>query len=75
MDVCLVTVACCQVEFSATGSLLVQWSPTECGVTEYDREASTVRRFGPLGAVDRRKKNCINKNAIWRVCFNFGTTQ
>jgi hypothetical protein len=40
MDVCLVSVVCCQVEVSATGWSLVQRSPTECGVSECDREAS-----------------------------------
>jgi hypothetical protein len=36
----LVSVVCCQVEVSATGWSLVQRSPTECGVSECDREAS-----------------------------------
>jgi hypothetical protein len=40
MDVCLLCVVCCHVEVSATGWSLVQRSPTECGVSEYDREAS-----------------------------------
>jgi hypothetical protein len=35
-----VSVVCCQVEVSATGWSLVQRSPTECGVSECDREAS-----------------------------------
>jgi hypothetical protein len=38
MDVCLVSVVCCQLEVSATGWFLVQRSPTECGVSECDRE-------------------------------------
>jgi hypothetical protein len=33
-------VVCCQVEVSAT----VQRSPTECGVSECDRESSIMRR-------------------------------
>jgi hypothetical protein len=37
-------VVCCQVEVSASGLLLVQRSPTECDVSEYDREASIMRR-------------------------------
>jgi hypothetical protein len=41
MDVCLVWVLC--VVF-ASGWSLVQRSPTECDVSEYDREASTKRR-------------------------------
>jgi hypothetical protein len=36
----LVSVVCCQVEVSATIWSLVQRSPTECGVSECDREAS-----------------------------------
>jgi hypothetical protein len=43
----LVSVVCCQVEVSATGWSLVQRSPTECGVSECDREASTVGRPWP----------------------------
>jgi hypothetical protein len=35
-----VSVVCCQVEVSATSWSLVERSPTECGVSEYDREAS-----------------------------------
>jgi hypothetical protein len=34
MDVCLVSVVCCQVEVSSTGLSLVQRSPTECGVSK-----------------------------------------
>jgi hypothetical protein len=33
-------VVCFQVEVSAKGLSLVQRSPTECGVSECDREAS-----------------------------------
>ena len=32
-------VVCCQVEVTATGLSLVQRSPTECGVSEYDRKS------------------------------------
>ena len=44
-----VSVVCCQVEVSATGWSLAQRSPTECGVSECDREASTMRRPWPTG--------------------------
>ena len=37
---CLVNFVCCQIEVSASARSLVQRSPTECGVSEYDREAS-----------------------------------
>jgi hypothetical protein len=36
----LVSVVRCEVEVSATGWSLVERSPTECGVSECDREAS-----------------------------------
>jgi hypothetical protein len=39
----LVNVVCCQVEFSATFRSLVQRSPTQCGVSEFDRGASQWR--------------------------------
>jgi hypothetical protein len=40
-------VLCCQVEVSASGSSLFQRSPTECGVSECDREASRMRKPWP----------------------------
>jgi len=47
----VVSVACCQVEVSVAGRSLVQRSPTECGVSEGDREASIRWRPWPTGAV------------------------
>jgi hypothetical protein len=48
----LISVECCQVEVSVLGWSLVQRSPTKCGVSECDREASIMRRLsGPLGVV------------------------
>jgi len=44
----LVIVVCCQVEVSATGRSLVQRSPTECGVSECDSEASVMTRLGAV---------------------------
>jgi hypothetical protein len=58
--VCLVSVVCCQVEVSASVSLLVQRSPAECDVSVCDREASIMRRLRPTGgccAVER--KGCM----------------
>jgi hypothetical protein len=40
----VVSVLCCQVGVSASDWPLVQRSPTECGVSECDREASIVRK-------------------------------
>jgi hypothetical protein len=45
----LVNVVCCQVEVCATGRSLVQRSPAACGVSECDRETSTMRRLWPIG--------------------------
>ena len=39
VDVCLVSVVCCQVDVSATRRSFVQKSPTECDVSECVREA------------------------------------
>jgi len=43
-DMDVVSIVCCQVKVSATGRSLVQRSPTECGVSECDVEASEMRR-------------------------------
>jgi hypothetical protein len=43
----LVSVVFCKVEVSASGLSLIQMSPTECGVSDYDREASPTRRPWP----------------------------
>jgi hypothetical protein len=58
MDVCLVSVVCCQVEVSATSWSLVQRSPTDCGVSNVcDHETSTTRGGpGPYRAVEPYKK-------------------
>jgi hypothetical protein len=39
----LVSVVFCQVHVSAKGRSLIQSSPTECGVSEFDRQASAMR--------------------------------
>jgi hypothetical protein len=55
----LVSAVCCQVEVSATSWSLVQRSPTKCGVSEYDREASIMRRRRPprgCRAIEKNKK-------------------
>jgi len=58
--VSLMSVACCQVEVSATGRSLVWRSHTECGVSECDLETSTMKR--PISArVCRAIKNKIIK--------------
>ena len=45
----LVCAVCCQVEVSALGWSLDQRGPTDCGVSECDREASIMRRPWPTG--------------------------
>jgi hypothetical protein len=40
-------VVCCQVEVPAWSQSLVPKSPTECGVSEGDRETSTMKRSWP----------------------------
>jgi hypothetical protein len=50
--VSLVSVVCCQVEVSATGRSLVRRNPTECGVSEGDRETLTMSRPRPTATVE-----------------------
>ena len=47
------TVACGKVEVSATGWSLVQKSPTECDVSECDREVSVMGRPWPLRVLEQ----------------------
>jgi hypothetical protein len=55
-----VIVLCCQVEVPATGWSLVQRSPTECGVSECDREASIMRRPWPTRGCRASVKKCMH---------------
>ena len=43
------SVVCCQVEVSELSRSLVQGGPTECVVSECDREASIMRGPWPTG--------------------------
>ena len=62
MEFCLVGVLCYQVQVSASGRSLVQGSSTECGVSEYDLETSTVRRSrSELGCWVSNSKKCSIK--------------
>jgi hypothetical protein len=63
----VMSVVCCQVEVSALGWSLVQRSPTECGVSECDCEASIMRRPWPMGGCCAMKKKCIQH--ILCVCY------
>jgi len=74
MDVCLASVVCCQLVVSATGWLLVQRSPTKCGLSECDREASIMSRpwrTRRYSAIKKYIGNCIYEkqyevNSEWK---------
>ena len=56
MDVCFfVSVVYGQVVVSASGSSLLQRSPTECGMSECDLETSTMKRPRPTRSVEPRE--------------------
>ena len=58
----VVSVVCCQVKVFVPGWSLVQRSPTERGVSEYDREAPTMKRPWPTKgsrATRRKKSVCL----------------
>ena len=65
----VVSVVCCQVEVSSSGSSLIQRGPTDCGVFECDRLASIMRRPWPTGGLLPHEKR-INpvdvKNGVFR---------
>jgi hypothetical protein len=59
--VSLVSVVCCQVQVSASGRSPVQRSPTECGVSECNREASIMRWPWPTrGCCAMGEKNVLS---------------
>jgi hypothetical protein len=49
-----------QVGDSATGRSFVQRNPTQCGVSECDREASIMRRPWPTGGCRATKKRPLS---------------
>jgi len=53
---CLVSDVYCQVEISASDWSLVQRSPTECGVSEWDHESSIMKRPWPTGGLLHHSK-------------------
>ena len=67
MDVCLLWVLCCQVEVSAAGWSLVQSSPTECVVSECDREASIMRPWSTrvCCAMWKNNNNPMEDSTLW----------
>ena len=54
----LVSIMCSQVEVSASGLSLVLRSPSECGVSEYDRDDSVMSRPWLTSGCVSTKKNC-----------------
>jgi hypothetical protein len=62
--ICLLWVLCYQLQVSASGWSLIQRSPTECGVSECDREASMVRKSWPTSGSRAIKKNVSALTAI-----------
>jgi hypothetical protein len=72
MDVYLLWVfVCCQVEVSAMDWSLVQRSPTECGVSEYDLETFKRRRPMPhLGCRAIGKESRCPAFCITRLVFS-----
>jgi hypothetical protein len=55
----LVSVVCCQVQFSATG-----WSPVRRSPTKCNQEAPKMRRPRPTRAVEPWKKNAIRGTQV-----------
>jgi len=56
----LVIVVCRLIDVPASGWSLEQRSPTECGVSEYDREASLMKRSWSTRGCCAMEKNKIS---------------
>ena len=54
----LVSIVCFQVEVCVSSCSLAQRCPTECGVSEYDREALIMRSLWPTRICCVMDKNC-----------------
>jgi len=68
---CCLSVVCCQVEVSATGWSLVQRSPTECEVSECDREASIMRgTLAPWGLLCHGDNYVIHVNEVSSILWH-----
>jgi hypothetical protein len=69
----LLSVVCYQVEVSASSWSLIQRSPTDCGVSECHREASTMRRPWPTGgwrAMKERQKENKGPPFLPKIAYN-----
>jgi hypothetical protein len=69
INVCHLSVVCCQVEVSATSWSLVQRSSTECGVSECDHE-SLIIRSRPNGGLLRHGKKKKYSCYLHMLLFN-----
>jgi hypothetical protein len=67
----VVSAFCCKVEVSASGLSLVQWSPTDCGMSEFDCEASIMRRLWHTGGCCAMVKKNILHGQTLNVIFTF----
>ena len=66
MDIFLfVSVICCQVQISALGRSLVQRSPIERSVSEYDPKTSRLRRSTPTTAVKPEKRKDYDRHIFF----------
>ena len=66
------SVVCCQVEVSASGSSRVQRSPTEYGVSDCDREAPYGEAVIRNRVEQPQKKTCNNcRVLVFHTIFNF----
>ena len=52
----LMSVVCCQVEVSCDGPITCLEGSYQVGLSEYDLETTTRRRFRPARAVDHEKE-------------------
>jgi hypothetical protein len=66
-----VSVVCCQVEVSASGWSLIQRNPTECGVSECDREASKGEATTRIRAEESQETKKVGTRAIRKVSSHF----
>ena len=66
MSVSLLSVVCCQVELSASGWSLLQRSPTDCHVSECDRESLIMRTWPTKDCCAMVKRLFWNRAKYWQ---------
>jgi hypothetical protein len=66
MNVSLLSVVCCQLQVSSSGWSPVQRSPTDCGVSECDREASIMKKpWSIKGCCKTGRRKLFPYFALW----------